>query len=69
MSMEVLAQGHTGQGGAGPSFQSISRVIGGVSPFLLIGLGIMLILVQKLAKLAGIIVMVIGIVRLIFMYL
>jgi hypothetical protein len=53
--------------------ESISNVIGefmsGASPIILIGLGILLIFVQKLAKIAGIILLIIGVVRLIFMFL
>jgi hypothetical protein len=53
--------------------ESISNVIGefmsGASPIILIGLGILLIFVQKLAKIAGIILLIIGVVRSIFMFL
>ncbi len=53
--------------------ESISNVIGelisGASPIILIGLGIPLIFVQKLAKIAGIILLIIGVVRSIFMFL
>ena len=53
--------------------ESISNVIGGfmsgASPIILIGLGILLIFVQKLAKIAGIILLIIGVVRSIFMVL
>lgn len=53
--------------------ESISNVIGGLisgaSPIILIGLGILLIFVQKLAKIAGIILLIIGVVRSIFLFL
>ncbi len=53
--------------------ESIQRVIGDfigrASPIILIGLGILLIFVQKLAKIAGIILIIIGVLRLIFMFL
>ncbi len=47
----------------------ISSFIGGASPIILIGLGILLIFVRKLAKIAGIILIIIGVVRSIFMFL
>ncbi len=47
----------------------ISSFISGASPIIIIGLGILLIFVQKLAKIAGIILIIIGVVRSIFMFL
>lgn len=49
--------------------QTINSFIGEASPYMLIGLGILLFLVQKIAKIVGIIILGIGLVRLIFMYL
>jgi hypothetical protein len=49
--------------------QIISDFIGGASPYILIGLGILLFLVQKIAKIVGVIILGIGVVRLIFMFL
>ncbi len=51
------------------SVQSIEEKIRNMSPLLLIGLGIILIFIQKLAKVAGIILLIIGLVRLIFMFM
>ena len=53
--------------------ESVGQQIGGwlssMSPFLLIGLGILLFFIQKIAKIAGIILLLVGLVRLIFMFL
>lgn len=51
------------------SAQSIEEKLRNMSPLLLIGLGILLIFIQKFAKLAGIILLIIGFVRLIFMFM
>jgi len=51
------------------SVQSIEEKLRNISPLLLIGLGILLIFIQKFAKLAGIILLIIGFVRLIFMFM
>ncbi len=47
----------------------IISFINGASPIIIIGLGILLIFVQKLAKITGIILIIIGVVRSIFMFL
>jgi hypothetical protein len=51
------------------SVQSIEEKLRNMSPLLLIGLGILLIFIQKFAKLAGIILLIVGFVRLIFMFM
>ncbi len=51
------------------SVQSIEEKLRNMSPLFLIGLGILLIFIQKFAKLAGIILLIIGFVRLIFMFM
>ncbi len=51
------------------SVQSIEEKLRNMSPLLLIGLGILLIFIQKFAKLAGIILLIIGFVRLLFMFM
>ena len=54
---------------ANSSIQSIEEKLRNMSPLLLIGLGILLIFIQKFAKLAGIILLIIGLVRLVFMFM
>ncbi|MCP4264800.1 MAG: hypothetical protein GY777_04370 [Candidatus Brocadiaceae bacterium] len=49
------------------SVQTIEEKLRNMSPLLLIGLGILLIFIQKFAKLIGIILLIIGFVRLVFM--
>ncbi len=49
------------------SVQTIEEKIRNMSPLLLIGLGILLIFIQKFAKLIGVILLIIGFVRLVFM--
>ena len=49
--------------------QEIGDFIGDASPFVLIGLGILLFLVQKIAKLVGIILLIIGVIRLALMFM
>ncbi|OOP57674.1 MAG: hypothetical protein AYP45_02145 [Candidatus Brocadia carolinensis] len=49
--------------------QRIGDFIGGASPFILIGLGILLIFIQKLAKYIGIFLLIIGVVRIIFLFI
>ncbi len=68
-STMIFAQGEDLPPNAESIHQSIGNFIGGASPFILIGLGILLFLVQKIAKIVGIIILGIGIVRLIFMFM
>lgn len=49
--------------------QRIGNLIGGASPFIIIGFGILLIFLQKLAKYIGIILLIIGMVRLILSFI
>ncbi|TVM00516.1 MAG: hypothetical protein CV087_14240 [Candidatus Brocadia sp. WS118] len=49
--------------------QRIGNFIGGASPFIIIGFGILLIFMQKLAKFIGIILLIIGVVRIIFLFI
>jgi hypothetical protein len=49
--------------------QKIGNFIGGVSPFIIIGLGILLIFIQRLAKFIGIALLIIGAVRMIFLFI
>ena len=49
--------------------QTIGNRLRDMSPLLLIGLGILLIFIQKFAKIAGIILLIVGLVRLSFMFL
>ena len=49
--------------------QRIGNFIGGASPFIIIGLGILLIFIQKLAKYIGIILLIIGVVRIILLFI
>lgn len=49
--------------------QRIANFIGGASPYLIIGFGILLIVLQRLAKFIGIILLAIGMIRLIFLFI
>lgn len=49
--------------------QRIGNFIGGASPFMIIGFGILLIFLQNLAKYIGIILLIVGIVRLILLFI
>ncbi|GAN35188.1 MAG: hypothetical protein DYG83_05585 [Candidatus Brocadia sp. AMX2] len=49
--------------------QRIGNFLGGASPFIIIGLGILLIFVQQLAKFIGIILLIIGVVRLVLFFI
>lgn len=49
--------------------QRIGNFIGGSSPYIIIGLGILLIFIQKLAKFIGIILLIIGVVRLVLLFI
>ncbi len=68
-SIVVFAQDMNTAEAAKSSVQSIEEKLRNMSPLLLIGLGILLIFIQKFAKLAGIILLIIGFVRLIFMFM
>ncbi len=68
-SIVVFAQDMNTAEVAKSSVQSIEEKLRNMSPLLLIGLGILLIFIQKFAKLAGIILLIIGFVRLIFMFM
>ena len=68
-SIVVFAQDMNTAEVAKSSVQSIEEKLRNISPLLLIGLGILLIFIQKFAKLAGIILLIIGFVRLIFMFM
>ena len=68
-SIVVFAQDVNAAEAAKSSVQSIEEKLRNLSPLLLIGLGILLIFIQKFAKLAGIILLIIGLVRLIFMFM
>lgn len=49
--------------------QTIGGMLRDMSPFMLIGLGILLIFIQKFAKIAGIILLIIGLARLTFLFI
>ena len=68
-SIVVFAQDMNAAEVAKSSVQSIEEKLRNMSPLFLIGLGILLIFIQKFAKLAGIILLIIGSVRLIFMFM
>ncbi len=68
-SIVVFAQDVNAAEAAKSSVQSIEEKLRNMSPLFLIGLGIILIFIQKFAKLAGIILLIIGFVRLIFMFM
>jgi hypothetical protein len=69
MSIAVFAQGMNASETIESTVQKIAATLRDVSPILLIGLGILLIFIQKFAKIVGIILLVIGIVRLVFLFL
>ncbi len=66
-SIVVIAQEANAADAAKSSVQTIEEKLRNMSPLLLIGLGILLIFIQKFAKLIGIILLIIGFVRLVFM--
>ncbi len=66
-SIVVIAQEANAADAAKSSIQTIEEKLRNMSPLLLIGLGILLIFIQKFAKLIGIILLIIGFVRLVFM--
>ncbi len=68
-SIVVFAQDTNTAEVAKSSAQSIEEKLRNMSPLLLIGLGILLIFIQRFAKLAGIILLIVGSVRLIFMFM
>jgi len=68
-SIVVFAQDMNTAEVAKSSVQSIEEKLRNMSPLFLIGLGILLIFIQKFAKLVGIILLIIGFVRLIFMFM
>ena len=68
-SIVVFAQDTNTAEVAKSTVQSIEEKLRNMSPLLLIGVGILLIFIQKFAKLAGIILLIIGLVRLIFMFM
>ncbi len=68
-SIVVFAQDMNTAEVAKSSVQSIEEKLRNMSPLLLIGLGILLIFIQKFAKLVGIILLIIGFVRLAFMFM
>jgi hypothetical protein len=69
MSIAVFAQGMNASETIESTVQKIAGMLRDMSPILLIGLGILLIFIQKFAKIVGIILLVIGIVRLVFLFL
>ncbi len=68
-SIVVFAQDVNATEAAKSSAQSIEEKLRNMSPLLLIGLGILLIFIQKFAKLIGLILLIVGVVRLIFMFM
>ena len=68
-SIVVFAQDMNTAEVAKSSVQSIEEKLRNMSPLFLIGLGILLIFIQKFAKLVGIILLIIGFVGLIFMFM
>ena len=66
-SIVIFTQELNAAEAAKSSVQTIEEKIRNMSPLLLIGLGILLIFIQKFAKLIGIILLIIGFVRLVFM--
>ncbi len=68
-SIVVFAQDVNAAEAVKSSVQSIEEKLRNMSPLLLIGLGLLLIFIQKFAKLIGIILLFIGFVRLVFMFL
>jgi uncharacterized membrane protein len=68
-SIIIFAQEVSAAEAAKSSVQNIEEKIRNMSPLLLIGLGILLFFIQKFAKLIGIILLIIGVVRLLFMFM
>ncbi len=68
-SVAVFAQGINTTETVESTVQTIGDRLRNISPLLLIGLGILLIFIQKFAKIAGIILIIVGLVRLGFMFL
>ncbi len=68
-SVAVFAQGINTTETVEPTVQTIGDRLSNISPLLLIGLGILLIFIQKFSKIAGIILIIVGLVRLGFMFL
>jgi hypothetical protein len=68
-SVAVFAQGINTTESVESTVQTIGDRLSNISPLLLIGLGILLIFIQKFAKIAGIILIIVGLVRLGFMFL
>jgi hypothetical protein len=68
-SVAVFAQGINTTETVESTVQTIGDRLSNISPLLLIGLGILLIFIQKFAKIAGIILIIVGLVRLGFMFL
>ena len=68
-SIAVFAQGINTTETVESTVQTIGDRLRNISPLLLIGLGILLIFIRKFAKIAGIILIIVGLVRLGFMFL
>ena len=68
-SISVFAQDMNATETVESTVQTIGNRLRDMSPLLLIGLGILLIFIQKFAKIAGIILIIVGLVRLSFMFL
>lgn len=68
-SIVAFAQGINATETVESTGQTIGNRLRDMSPLLLIGLGILLIFIQKFAKIAGIILIIVGLVRLSFMFL
>jgi hypothetical protein len=64
----VFAQGMNTTETVGSTVQTIGDRLRDMSPLLLIGLGVLLIFIQKFARIAGIILIIVGLVRLGFMF-
>ncbi len=69
ISIVVFGQDVNAAEAAKSSVQSIEEKLRNMSPLVLIGLGIILIFIQKFAKLIGLILLIIGFVRLVFMFM
>jgi len=68
-SIAVFAQGINTTETVESTVQTIGDRLSNISPLLLMGLGILLIFIQKFAKIAGIILIIVSLVRLGFMFL
>ncbi len=68
-SVAVFAQGINTTEAVESTVQTIGDRLSNISPLLLMGLGILLIFIQKFAKIAGIILIIVSLVRLGFMLL